>query len=973
MLRAAIPTILFSIGLCHAQADRAAVTGTILDGTHAVVTEAKIVVIYAETGLRRETVTSKSGVFHFGGLPIGECHIEVFSPGFRAVKTKTFVLSVGETRTVDIMLDVAQAATTVEVQGVTETLDQSTSAFSAVSNSAQLNTLPVNGRNWQSLMALTPGAVDAANGSNTSVRFFGTGGDDVNYRVDGVDATSIRNQNMRLNSRLLMSTDAIAEFRVNSALFTAESGGSGGGQVEIVSKSGSNSLHGSAFEYARDTTFDARSPFDPATLPPFRFNQFGGTIGGPIKKDRTFFFASYEGLRQNRDQSPIGFVPTQVFKDRALAASPAIRPLLDAFPAPTGTTANPDIGEWRGLKLQSQREDVGMMRIDHRFSDRLSGYFRFTRNHANTSLPISDGTGSIGTSNVSDNAPINGVAQLLYVVSPRTTNELRFGGNWVPWDSANEQKLLTAVVVSGFSTAPSSITKITHSLSESILDNFSTTRGRHTWKAGAEIRRVVSSNYYTFDGTINYTSLANLVANRMDSIKVDGENPARTMEKIQYFGYVQDEWKIKPNLTMNIGVRYEFYNELTERYNRTLGFNISECGGYCTPGLKNGTPDSNNFAPRLSLAWAPNRLHGNTVFRAGGGIYYGDAQIGNQFAFTYNGGNRFNLSAATTPGLKYPVELLPTLGQGTAPDETERHRKSETYQQWTAQVQQRLPWEFTSQISYVGIQNYHQFASTPDNVINPLTGKRTLPNFDLVNFKGDWGVGSFHGLMASLQRRARNGLFLATNYTWSHGINDYDTAPQNVACRSCEKGRSAYDVRHNFYASLSYPLRLGRSVLLRGWEISGISTIRSGMPLTVTIARNATALPDGNNQNQRPDLIPGVPLTPPGGSTINQWINPAAFAIPANGKWGSAGRNLLDGPGLFQIDTALSRSVKITERSNLSFRVEVFNVFNHPQLGRPNLNFSTPATFGRITAVSNTSPIGTGTARSMQLAVRYTF
>jgi len=313
------------------------------------------------------------------------------------------------------------------------------------------------------------------------------------------------------------------------------------------------------------------------------------------------------------------------------------------------------------------------------------------------------------------------------------------------------------------------------------------------------------------------------------------------------------------------------------------------------------------------------------------------------------------------------------LGQGTAPDQTERHRKSETYQQWTAQIQQRLPWEFTSQISYVGMQNYHQFASTPDNVINPLTGKRTLPNFDLVNFKGDWGVGSFHGLMASLQRRARSGLFLATNYTWSHGINDYDTAPQNVACRSCEKARSAYDVRHNFYASLSYPLHLGSSVLLRGWELSGISTIRSGMPLTVTIARNATALPDGNNQNQRPDLIPGVPLTPPGGSTIRQWINPAAFAIPANGKWGSAGRNLLDGPGLFQIDTALSRSVKVTERSNVSLRAEVFNVFNHPQLGRPSLNFSTPATFGRITAVSNTSPIGTGTARSMQLAVRYTF
>jgi hypothetical protein len=381
------------------------------------------------------------------------------------------------------------------VQGIGDALVQTEASISAVIPSDQPDKLPVNGRNWQSLMALTPGAVDAANGSNGAVRFFATGVDDVNYRVDGVDATSIRNQNMRLNSRLLMSEDSIAEFRVNSALFTAESGGSGGGQVEVVSKSGSNAFHGSAFEYARDGTFDSRSPFDPATLPPFRFNQFGGSIGGPVLKDRTFFFASYEGLRQHRDQSLIGFVPTQAFRDRALRQSPAIQPLLDAFPSPTGTTSNADIGEWRGLKLQSQTEDVGMLRIDHRFNDRWSSYFRFTRNHANISQPLSDGTGATNTSNESDNAPVNGVFQLMYIISPRSTNELRFGGNWAPWDSRNEQKIPLAVAVSGFSTAPSSISKLTHSLSESILDSFSALRGRHTWKAGFEVRRLVISNY----------------------------------------------------------------------------------------------------------------------------------------------------------------------------------------------------------------------------------------------------------------------------------------------------------------------------------------------------------------------------------------------------------------------------------------------------------------------------------------------
>jgi hypothetical protein len=420
-------------------------------------------------------------------------------------------------------------------------------------------------------------------------------------------------------------------------------------------------------------------------------------------------------------------------------------------------------------------------------------------------------------------------------------------------------------------------------------------------------------------------------------------------------------------------LRYEFYNELSERYGRTLGFNIAECGGYCKYGEKNGEPDYNNFAPRVSFAWSPRRLHGNTVIRFGGGMYYGDAQIGNQLAFTYNGGNRFNLSAATTPGLAYPVELTPALAQGTAPDETERHRKSETYQQWSAQIQQRLPWGFTSQIGYVGMQNYHQFASTPDNVVNPATGKRTLPNFDLVNFKGDWGVASYHGLMASAQRTTRSGLFFSANYTWAHALNDTDGAPENVACRSCEKGRASYDARHNFYTRATYLLPFGHFVLLRGWEISGIASVRSGLPLTVTVSRSATALPDGNSQNQRPNLVPGVSLVPAGGRTITQWINPAAFALPANGQWGNAGRNIVDGPGLFQVDTALSRCIKIHEGSGLMFRLETFNVFNHPQLGKPNVNFSTPATFGRITSISNTSPIGTGTARSLQLAARFTF
>jgi hypothetical protein len=272
----------------------------------------------------------------------------------------------------------------------------------------------------------------------------------------------------------------------------------------------------------------------------------------------------------------------------------------------------------------------------------------------------------------------------------------------------------------------------------------------------------------------------------------------------------------------------------------------------------------------------------------------------------------------------------------------------------------------------VGIESAHVFAQTPDNLVNPLTGKRTLPTFDQVNYKGDWAVASFHGLMAGLQRTGRNGLFLGMNYTYGHAINDADGAPQNVACRSCEKSSANFDVRQNLYVQSSYPLPLGHSLLLRNWTLSGVASARTGLPLTVTVSRKTTDLPDGNNAGQRPNLVPGVSVIPDGGQTITNWINPAAFSIPAKNTWGNAGRALIRAPGLFQIDTAIARSVRITERTNVQFRMEAFNVFNRVELGSPTVNLSSPS-FGQILAVSNTTPVGSGSARSIQFAARFTF
>lgn len=283
---------MLAIGFCFAQADRAALTGTITNGTHASVPGAHVKIVYPSTGLSRDTTTSGAGEFRLSGLPIGACYVEVEANGFQLLKTTTFALNVGETRTMDLTLAVATTTSAVEVKSVIDPHQQSNATVGDVFVAAQSNNLPVNGRDWKSLMALAPGAV---NGND----FFSTGGDDINYRVDGTDASGVRDQNMKVYTRLTMSQDAVPEFRVSAGMFSAETGGTPGAQVEVVTKSGTNGFHGSAFEYIRNSAFDARTPFDPSTPAPFRLNNFGATFGGAVIKNKTFFFLSYEGYSGN--------------------------------------------------------------------------------------------------------------------------------------------------------------------------------------------------------------------------------------------------------------------------------------------------------------------------------------------------------------------------------------------------------------------------------------------------------------------------------------------------------------------------------------------------------------------------------------------------------------------------------------------------------------------------------------------------
>lgn len=970
----ALALLLSMCGLAFGQVDRAAITGTLHDPSGAVVEGGSLTISFPATGVRRATVSNGSGIFLIAGLAIGHAVIQVEKPGFRSIRMEAD-LGVGETKTLDFDLQVAGTDTTVEVVSETD-LARNSAAAGATFGNTQISQLPVNGRNWADLMSLTPGAIDTGAGNGASVRFFAQGGDDNNYRIDGVDATSVRNQS-ESKSRLMLSEDAIAEFRVNSQLYTAETGGSTAGQVEVVTKSGTDQVHGSLFEYLRNSAMDSRSDFDGATVPPFRMNQFGAAAGGPIVKDNTFFFVSYEGLVQRQGKTLIANVPSDAFR---AAAVPAVRPLMNLYPEGQTPTSVANVMLWTGVAPSTQDEHVGLMRLDHHFSDKLTGYFRFNKNSTDILTP--DKAMPYPTRNL--DAPTNGVFEFLYLASPRTTNEIRLGADYAEPLHSIPSGAPAAISIPSLSTIPGGNRRIGFGITQSLVDQWSTLRGAHTLKAGVEIRRVqlIVHDFNLSDGTASFASVADFQNDRLNTVAGSGELPTKQMRKMEYFGYVQDEWKIRPDLTANIGLRYEFFNAFTEIHGRDIPFDMQTCGGYCQPGSDFAFPPTTNLAPRLSLAWSPAALKDRTVIRAGAGIFYGDAQLGDQYSPANNDASRYALSLATTPNLAYPFDAFinPNAALAAAPRSMPRNHANETSQQWGLSVQQAITNKLTFQAGYNGQQNYHVFSRTYANVLNPLTGQAPVPALNQIDVRGEDGVASFHGLVSTLQVNQWNGLLLRINYMYSHALNDgsagggaSDGAPENVACRSCEKGNSSYDATNVFTANLAYKIPYARKRWYGGWTWSAISTARTGLPLTVSVTRKATDVPDGNVlSTERPNLVPGVPLYLDYGAT-GLWLNPAAFTVPAKGTWGNLGRNALRNPGLFQIDTALTKRVAIHEQTGIEFGVEAFNILNHPQLGAPGANISSSSNFGRITAPINTSPVGAGTPRQVQFLARLSF
>ena len=982
----ALTLLLFANSL-FAQVNRANINGTVTDASGALIPDADVVIVSNETGFRRKVETSRKGDYSITDVPVGKYDLTFSREGFQTATVTGIQLFVGQTATVDSKLEIGSITSHVEVQATAELLQKSDAEVGAVVEPQQLRDIPVNGRNWATLMTLAPGAINVGGGGQRDVRFAGRARDDNNYTFDGIDASGIQEQPQKADARLNISLESIGEFRVNSAVYTAESGGSGGAQINAVSKTGTNSFHGSAFDFLRNDIFDARSPFDPSTLPPFRMNQFGGSIGGPIKKDRTFFFMDYEGIRQTLGQTLIGFVPSPAFRAQVTATSPGLAPLINAYPDGT-IPIDANTLEISKQGINSVREDSGLIRVDHRFTSNTSLFARYNIDDAFIDKP----NGALGSRDTTAVRPSNLVIDLTHIFTPTVINEAKTGMNRSAYVHPTVGIAPVNLTVPGFDDLSSAALDEEIGTTFSWIDDLTIVRGRHTFKVGADIRRIRLNNSGNAITTtfLSYASPANYINDALDSVEIDSALGIGGMRRTFWMGYAQDEFKVNPSLTLNVGLRYEYYSVMKEVKNRIAVVDILGCHGFCPPGTPMYAPDRNDFAPRFGLAWSPAQLGGKTVIRTGFGIYYG-ANQNDDFSDPHEStAGRLLLSSADVPTLSYP--LTPFLGlfqnAGVSPKAIDRHRRDLYYENWDFQVQQDLSHGFVGQVGYIGSEGHKLFSSQPVNLIDPLTGTRPLPQFGRFNVKGNNANSSFHALQASLERAYANGFLWQTQYMWSHSIIDGSVgAGESVSfedpnCRVCDRSDSPYDVRQTSTSNFIYdlPIGPGRRYLqsgilgrvIGGWALSGIFTASTGRPINITVSRSSSDFANGYASNQRPDFVPGVPIYP-ANQTIDNWLNPAAFAVPPAGVRGNLGRYAARGPGYWEADTALEKRIPIVENLSLSFRAEAFNVFNHPIYGNPESNLSAGGEFGRITTILNDGAVGTGTPRRLQLMVRLDF
>jgi len=940
----------------HSQSPTATVNGQVRDTSGAVVQGADVQLINERTNVRYPAKTNKDGIYSVLDLPPGTYHIQVSKPGFKTIIKPDILLNVLDARAINFDLPVGAISETVTVEGGAPLVDTESSSVSTVVDRQFAENLPLNGRSFQSLIQLTPGVVLTAN-NGVDTGQFSVNGQRANanyWMVDGVSANIGINASANPGSGLagtlgsssvlggtnsLVSVDALQEFRIQTSTYAPEFGRTPGGQISIVTRSGTNQFHGTAFDYLRNDALDANDWFNGFTNhPPLpkaeeRQNDFGGTFSGPILKNSTFFFFSYEGLRLRLPQTALTLVPDTNPLDpfsRQFTEMPALLPYLNAFPQPNGPEVLDQNGNHQGVAQfnasysNPSTLDAYSLRVDHKFNDKLNLFGRY--NYSPSQLTQRGSSSSLSTVSPTTITTETGTVGAVWTISPVVANDFRFNysstdasssfaldsfGGAVPLATlpfpspftAGNATLSFQVAAFGFNNGALAAGGSVHNQQRqlNILDSVSMQKRSHNLKVGVDYRRL--SPHY---GPAAYSQLAafNTVASAEQGTPDFSEHVTSSLPVTLLFRnlgvFAQDTWHIVPRLTMTYGLRWDVDfvpSSLSgPGFPAVTGFNLSDLSNLALAPA--GTPPYKtqwgNLAPRVGLAYElSDSQRWQTVLRGGFGVFYdlASSEAGNTAnnqiypfgSISFPLGNfPFSPSDAAPPPILPPSTTSPGVIYAFDPNLGSPH-----ILQWNVAVEQALGKQQTMTVSYVGAAGRRLIQTA--FIVSPN------PNLFLTQLVTNAGTSDYNALQLQLQRRLSRGLQALASYSWSHSL-DTGSAGSQVGSNALSgldpkfsRGPSDFDVRNALSIALTYDVPTPRvnavaTAILRGWSTENIIQAQSAQPVDVFYA-NLGGLSNGFFLDIRPDVVAGVPLylygrQYPGGKAFNNTLGAVAGGCP---------------------------------------------------------------------------------------------
>ena len=1012
-----------------AQGTSATLLGTVKDSSGAVIANASVQIKNTGTGQTQQVPTDAQGRYTIADLPIGNYEAQASAPGFQTVVRRAITLTVGSQSVADFSLPVGQAQQTVTVEGQVSQVDTVSSTVSANVEQKQIADLPLNGRNFTDLIALVPGvAAGAQVGNGGSNLLYGVQN---NFSVSGarsegqaylLDNTDIQGfWNHGSGSGVMGTTlgiEAIAEFSVLTNTYSAQFGGNGA-VVNTASKSGTNSFHGSAYEFLRNSALDARNFFDGSSVPAFRQNQFGASLGGPIKKDKLFFFVNDEELRRVLGQTVVAQVPDAnahngIINGVNVGVNPKIAPILALYPLPT-TPLAPGVGTIREVDSQTGDENYLLARVDYAISNNDSLFVRYVRDFGDTVLPFLGSPLPPRWPEVGATRNQFTTIEYRHIISPTMVNLLRFSYtrtretdvqqhpdqtpalNFFPERGQNGGVNITGLSSIGTSIfAPLQETQNKFPLSDDVI----WTHGSHSLRFGGVLDRIQSNfqqqgwwgGFYTFPSLTAFLQASPTLFQGPEPGQTDSY---RDFREIDVAGYIQDEWRALPRLTVNVGVRYEFVSNPTTNVHPLETLINPPFGKFQrVPNVFASNPSLKNIDPRIGLAFDPFKDH-KTSIRAGFGIFYDPIE-----ARSYASGYYFNppYALAFVPLPQFPNPFpgaLPPPAQLVGVDYNTV--KTPHQIQWNFNIQRQIFESTTLTVGYVGSRGVNLYAARDINPVLPkvvngvpvfgvprgtapgmVGNPRLNPAGAALSSEAPVGDSSYSSLQVGLNRRFSHGLQSQVSYTWSKCLDDASGTYgleggipwSNPLNGSYDRGRCGFDRPQVFRLSGVYALPFKGNRLVAGWQVSGGLVVQSGPPWNVI---NGFDQSGSAVANQRPNVV--LPADQIVTGNINKWASAAAFSLPAPGTLGNLQRDSLTGPGIVNLDWSVSKETQIKEQLRLQFRAEFFNLLNHPNFALPNASaFLQTAngggtfnpTFGTITATTTSS-------RQIQFALKLLF